>query len=84
MFVVAVLTPRARTIFGLSPVARTAVPISVPKNQYIKRTTVMRTGSAMRKPYMLRDKIESLEPEKIVVTCSSGVLGLPMIRRLIV
>ena len=65
---------------SLLPVARTTLPSSVPKNQYIRKT--MPTEKAVprtREPIVL----ESPRPSKgvsIVLTLNRGVLACPMTR----
>ena len=63
IFAMSVLTPSARAICSLFPVARIALPISVPKNQYIAATiittiTIPTTSDAAVTEKPVRSEIE--------------------------
>ena len=78
-----VLTPKARIMYSLLPVARSAEPISVPKNQY--RMATMATASTMPRMMATVDcgrPVMWLTDEKMVPLARMGVLDLPMMRRL--
>ena len=83
ILVLAVETPSARIMSSLLPVARSALPISVPKNQYSR--AMMSTATirpTMMEPALVERPVVSVMREKIVSCCSRGVLDLPIIRRL--
>ncbi len=69
---------------SLLPVARRALPISVPKNQYsTQMTSTTRIAPTMRVAVLCGMPVKSEILEKIVSLVSRGVLDLPMMRRLI-
>ena len=79
-----VFTPWARIIASLLPVARMALPISVPKNQY--RKAIINTATPIpskRDASCLLIPVQPIILEKIVSVFNNGTLLLPpMIRRL--
>ena len=76
-------TPWARIICWLKPVARIAAPISVPKNQYIKKPTTRTTASPTASVvYVWFRPVRSCIFAKIVGTPKRDWLALPMMRRL--
>ena len=81
--IVLVLMPCARAICGLKPVARMAVPSSVPKNQY--RMTAI--SAAKIRPTARPDTATDSPSEfsrivKTVSSCKRPMLDLPMTWRL--
>ena len=67
ILVTLVLTPRARTMASLLPVARQAEPISVPKNQYSAAMITTATISpTMMEPTLVDRPVRSVTREKIV------------------
>ena len=68
---------------SLLPVARRALPISVPKNQYSAAMIATATIAPTMMEAVAEDRpVNSVMREKIVSLCSRGVLDLPMMRRL--
>ena len=79
-----VFWPRARIMASLLPVARSALPISVPKNQYSSQiTAATRMAPTIMATVLWGMPVKSDTFEKIVSAVSSGVFDLPMMRRLI-
>ena len=79
-----VFTPCARIMASLLPVARMALPISVPKNQYRKAIITIATPTPRRREATcLLIPVHPMILEKIVSVFNRGTLLLPpMIRRL--
>ena len=84
ILVTLVLTPRARTICSLFPVARIAEPISVPKYQYKIATITTETMIPMIKAVQVDDRpVISEMFLNSVSDFKSGVLERPIILKLI-
>jgi len=77
------LTPWLLAIASLSPVARRATPMSVPRNQTVTRPTASTTAANTPTPTHVLSWPASRSGDSSVVSPSRGTLALPMIRRLI-
>ena len=80
--ITSVLTPFARIMWGFAPVARIAIPSSVPKNQYVSRMASTTTTVPMRRIFDAASIPQIFHWVKSVSCWRSGRFALPITRRL--